>query len=85
MGQFGGQASDNQIAGIELSAGQLGNGYSFGEYESSSLAGNAFIDNDIDKAFDTGDTPLENVTLRLTGVDFKGNSCLLYTSPSPRD
>ena len=38
------------------------------------MAGNVFIDNDIDKAFDTGDTPLENVTLRLTGVDFKGNS-----------
>ena len=79
-GQFGGQTSDNQIAGIELSAGQLGNGYSFGEYESSSLAGNVFIDNDIDKAFDTGDTPLENVTLRLTGVDFKGNSINLETT-----
>ncbi len=72
-GEFGGLASNNQIANVELSAGQLGSGYSFGEYENSSLTGSVFIDNDIDEAFDLGDTPLENVTVRLAGVDFKGN------------
>ena len=80
VGEFGGIASNNQIDGIELSAGQLGNGYSFGEYENSSLAGNVFVDNDIDKAFDSGDTPLANVTLRLTGVDFQGNQIQLEST-----
>ena len=80
VGEFGGEVSNNQIAGIELSAGQVGNGYNFGEYENSSLAGNVFIDNDIDKAFDSGDTPLDNVTIRLSGVDFKGNQIELETT-----
>ena len=73
VGEFGGQASSNLVSDIVLNAGQIGNGYNFGEYKSSSLTGSVFIDNDIDKAFDSGDTPLENITVRLTGSDFRGN------------
>ena len=73
IGEFGGQPGDNQIENIALHAGQLGHGYSFGEYESSSLAGNVFVDNDLDKSFDQGDSPLEGITVELSGTDFIGN------------
>ena len=80
VGETGGQSLENRVDGIVLNAGQVGNGYNFGEYESSSITGSVFIDNDIDKAFDAGDTPLENVSIRLTGVDFKGNQVKLETT-----
>ncbi|QEG22964.1 MSCRAMM family protein [Mariniblastus fucicola] len=71
-GEYGGKTADNMIASIELGSGEKGLGYNFGEYENSSLSGSVFIDNDLDAANDMGDTPLEGVTVRLSGTDFRG-------------
>ena len=79
VGEFGGTASDNTIANISLGAGEKGLGYSFGEYENSSISGSVFIDNDLDYANDQGDTPLEGITVRLDGTNFRGESVSLET------
>lgn len=79
VGYLGGEAGPNTISSIELGPGQQGLKYHFGEYESSSIRGSVFIDNDLDKAFDLGDTPLPGVTLRLSGVDFKDQSVSIET------
>ena len=72
-GDAGGIASKNKISEINVGAGQIANGNNFGEYEKGTLAGSVFIDNDIDNAFDRGDTPVEGVTIKLTGRDIFGN------------
>lgn len=74
VGDLGGTVGDNQVIGIVTSAGQGGTKYHFGEYESSSLAGSVFLDDDIDNAFDQGDLPFANVTIELTGIDLLGNA-----------
>jgi protocatechuate 3,4-dioxygenase beta subunit len=78
-GRFGGTAEANFIANIDLGAGELGLNYNFGEYETSSLSGSVFIDNDLDSANDQGDTPLEGIVIKLNGVDFRGQSVTRQT------
>lgn len=74
VGNLGGIASQNQIDGVVTSPGQRGTKYHFGEYETSSIRGSVFLDNDIDNSFDQGDLPLSDVTIELTGTDIFGNS-----------
>jgi hypothetical protein len=83
-GDFGGAVSNSAVSGIELSQGQQAQNYNFGELRKSTLTGSVFIDNDIDNAFDLGDTPLSGVTLHLTGTNYLGEE-VSYTTVTNED
>ena len=73
VGDLGGIASQNQIDNVVTSPGQLAANYHFGEYETGSIRGSVFLDNDIDNSFDQGDLALTDVLVQLTGTDIFGN------------
>ena len=79
VGDFGGVVSDNLFANVTLGPGEQATSYNFGEFEKSSLSGSVFIDNDLDKNFDQGDTALQGATVKLEGTDFRGNQVSLET------
>jgi len=80
VGEFGGTPLNNAITGIKVGAGEAVQNYNFGEHRSSSLSGSVFIDNDLDSVNDQGDTPLEGITIRLSGVDFRGEAVQAVTT-----
>ena len=79
VGEYGGTATGNLISNIKLGAGEFALNYNFAEYENSTIAGSVFIDNDLDSTNDQGDTPLEGITIQLSGTNFKGESVSLQT------
>ena len=72
VGSVGGLTTENEISQIELGAGTSGQGYSLGEIESARISGTVYIDQDIDRALDEGDTGIAGNTIRLVGTDYEG-------------
>ena len=86
---------------VTLESGDNDDSIDAGYIAAATLGDKAFIDEDQNGLQDNGDNPLPGVTVTLTGTDVFGNAvsasqttdqngeylftCLLYTSPSPRD
>jgi len=71
-GTLGGLAGDDVISEIQLTGGQNGTGYNFGEIAPSSLSGFAWVDFNDDGEIDFNEKAIEGVTVNLTGVDDRG-------------
>jgi uncharacterized repeat protein (TIGR01451 family) len=69
-----GATTNDKHAAIVLGADQSGIEYNFGEIKTASLAGNTYVDDNKDGVKSTGDTPLANVPVTLTGTDINGKS-----------
>ena len=80
VGSESGQSIENGVANIDLAAGTEGQGYSFGEIQAGSITGFVYLDLDIDRAFDDGDTGLEGIRVQLSGTDFLGNEVTRTTT-----
>jgi fimbrial isopeptide formation D2 family protein/uncharacterized repeat protein (TIGR01451 family) len=67
----------DSVTGIVIRSGDIGAGYNFAELAPASLAGSVFTDADNDGLRESGDLPIENVTVVLTGADDRGASVTL--------
>ncbi|MDX2037662.1 MAG: SdrD B-like domain-containing protein [Isosphaeraceae bacterium] len=70
---FGSNTSD-VLAGITLVAGASSEENDFGELELARLSGFVYVDADNDGTFDSGETPLSGVEIKLTGTDYLGTA-----------
>jgi hypothetical protein len=74
LGSVGGVlVAPNTIDGIVVGAGELADGYLFGDVRAASLAGIVFADTDGDGTQDAGEAGIPGVTVTLTGVDLFGD------------
>jgi hypothetical protein len=76
-GSQGGTASTDQIAGITLGPGVNGVNNNFGELPAASLSGFVYVDSNNNGVRDTGEPPIANVAITLTGTDDQGNDVSL--------
>lgn len=65
-------AAEDQIQSITLVAGDNSQDNDFGEIKPASLAGHVWFDEDNDGVRETGEDPIANVTIELTGFDDLG-------------
>jgi hypothetical protein len=65
-------AGDENINGITLASGDVGQNYNFGELKPASLAGNVYVDAHNDGHIDPGDPAIPGTTLTLSGFDDQG-------------
>jgi uncharacterized protein (DUF2141 family) len=71
----GGESSDTPTSiNVSLGSGQTSANNNFGYYLPGTISGNTYVDTNLNKALDSGDTPLGSVTVTLTGTDFLGNA-----------
>lgn len=62
----------NRIESIVVAAGELADGYLFGDVRAASLSGVVFVDTDDDGTQDAGEAGIPGVTVTLTGTDLFG-------------
>ncbi len=73
VGTAGGKAQNDLISEIVVEKNNDDySGYLFGELTPSELRGYAYVDVDRDSNFDSGDRPLQNSAILLTGIDDRG-------------
>ncbi len=77
-GSVGGTVSNDQISSVTLSAATLGTSleatnYNFGE-RLVTLSGHVYVDTDNDGVFDSGESGISGVTIRVTGTTAAGTS-----------
>jgi uncharacterized repeat protein (TIGR01451 family) len=68
-----GTVANDVITGVQLVAGENSVSNNFGELRFVSLSGYSFVDTDRSGAFNTGDKPLKDTQVFLTGKDLNGN------------
>ncbi len=71
LGNAGGSVANDSFSGVVLGNTQLASGYNFAEL-AASLAGKVWIDTNNDGHFDSGELPIENTTITLTGINDLG-------------
>jgi large repetitive protein len=81
-GSGGGTTGDNVISGINLTTGGSATDNLFGE-TLSSISGVVYVDRDGSATATPGETPLQGVTIRLTGTDAQGQPVDLTTITGP--
>lgn len=83
LGSLGGTLTNDQVAGILVSAGATGINYNFGELLASSLAGFVYQDSNNDGQFDSSETGISGVTVTLKGTNDLGQSINVTTITGP--
>lgn len=78
-GNAGGVVGNDVISGIVLTNTAVATDYNFGEL-AGTLSGGVFSDTNNDGIRDTGELPIENVTITLAGTDDLGNPVTLTTT-----
>ncbi len=72
-GTGGGRVYNDAISDIEIDSNRDAfTGYLFGEFSAASLRGRTYLDLDRDGNFDSGDRPLSEVDVQLSGTDDRG-------------
>ncbi len=66
LGSSGGTLANDSVSAIKLAGGVDATGYNFGEHEAG-LSGHVFDDPNNDGIFDTGEQPIPDVAVTLTG------------------
>jgi len=86
VGTAGGTTVNNPLSDVidtivlPLRTNTNGQNYNFGELQPASVAGNVYVDADNDGVFDGGETPINGVSLTLSGIDDLGSIVNLTTS-----
>ena len=62
----------DQISAIVLAQGNVGTNYNFGELAPGSLSGYVYLDANTNGILDSGDPPIPNVVITLTGTNDQG-------------
>lgn len=75
-----GSAASDTIGSIQLSANQKMTAYNFGEQERSSISGYVYIDSNNNGIKDADESPIGNVSMMLSGVDYLGNTVATTTA-----
>ena len=78
-----GTVGADSFTNVVLNGGDLATGYLFGEI-AGGLSGSVYVDNDDDGSFNTGDAPIENATVVLSGNTVDGQDiCTLLAALNP--
>jgi sarcosine oxidase gamma subunit len=80
VGSLGGTAGTESVSSVAITSSESGTNYNFGQYQSSSLAGTVYVDNNSNDVDDAGDTGLGGVTVTLTGTNGAGQSVSATTT-----
>src|SRR5207244_3685199 len=73
LGSEGGTLSADQFLGIFLPQSTAGANYDFGETLPASISGYVYVDNNNNSVKNSGEPPIPNTTIILTGKDDLGN------------
>ncbi len=79
IGTPGGNTANDTFTNIQLAAGTHGVDNNFGELIPAKLSGHVYVDADDDGNRDTGELPISQVDLTLTGTDSDGTAVNLTT------
>ncbi|MCA9196168.1 MAG: hypothetical protein KDA87_01475 [Planctomycetales bacterium] len=78
-GSGGGSVGDGLVEHISLGAGDIAQHNDFGMWQLNALSGSVYLDNDWDGVFESDDTALPGISVRLSGFDVDGNAVVRET------
>lgn len=73
-------AQQDVFDGIVLGSNDAGINYNFGEVRLASISGYVYVDSNNNGVKETGESPISNVEIQLTGIDVNGDPVSLTTT-----